>query len=388
MAQPAQPFFHICRTCRQSLRGSSWSKPVRSFSTTPAKRKVIPSFSPTSSPEFDELLLTWRNKVFMPAAVESHHRDLMYKTSQQPTLVNEPGVTVTMDDGEEIKLEPRHAFDKPNMQKSLKQLAKFLDGNDSDTYWSNLLPFLKGLVSAQLKLPGTYASKLARKACEVGKEHIIISAAAKPKEMGISLRQHDVARELMLGLHNHAVLAGFEGPELETISRRAEHVARMLEDQLHTGDKLREGECDARKDPVVLAVLLELAAERALHRYDGKDEDGQVANYATKLLYLEGRKPVPGLESSPAHEQNHALVQLIPIQNSIKWALEVDSVRNSRFANQLNSELKNLTELMDILARNLRAAVGDKPRRGLQMYNQLNGKPTDALSSTPSASPA
>jgi hypothetical protein len=349
---------------------------------------VIPSFSPTSNPEFDELLLAWRDKVFMPAAVESHHRDLMYKTSQQPTLVNEPGVTVTMDDGEEIKLEPRHAFDKPNMRKSLIQLAKFLDGNESDTYWSNLLPFLKGLVSAQLKLPGTFASKLTRKACEVGKENIIISAVAKPKEMGISLRQHDVARELMLGLHNHAVLAGFEGPELETISRRAEHVARMLEDQLHTGDKLRDGECDARKDPVVLAVLLELAAERAVHRYDGMDKDGQVANYATKLLYLEGRKPGSGLENSSPDEQNHALVQLIPIQNSMEWALKVDTVTNSRFGNQLNSELKSLTELIDNLVRKLRAAVGDKPRRGLQMYDQLNGKPTDATRSIPSASPA
>ncbi|OCT45840.1 hypothetical protein CLCR_01647 [Cladophialophora carrionii] len=314
----------------------------------------------------------------MPAAVESHHRDLMYKTSQQATLVNEPGVTVTMDDGEEIKLEPRHAFDKPNMRKSLKQLARFLDGNESDTYWSNLLPFLRGLVSAQLKLPGVFASKLTRKACEVGKEHIIISAVAKPKDMGISLRQHDVARELMLGLHNHAVLAGFEGPELETISRRAEHVARMLEDQLHTGDKLREGECDARKDPVVLAVLLELAAERALHRHDGTDKDGQVASYATRLLHLEGRKPNSDIESLSAHEQNHALVQSIPIQNSIKWALKVDSVKNSQLGYQLNTELKGLTKIVDSLARNVRAALGDKPRRGLEMYDQLNGKATDA----------
>ncbi|EXJ60772.1 hypothetical protein A1O7_04925 [Cladophialophora yegresii CBS 114405] len=293
-----------------------------------------------------------------------------------------------MDDGEEIKLEPRHAFDKPNMRKSMKQLAKFLDGNESDTYWNNLLPFLRGLVSAQLKLPGIYASKLTRKACEVGKEQIIISAVAKPKEMGISLRQHDVARELMLGLHNHAVLAGFEGPELETISRRAEHVARMVEDQLHTGDKLRDGECDARKDPVVLAVLLELAAEKAIHKHEGTDKDGQVASYATRLLHLEGRTPKPDIESLSADEQNHALVQLIPIQNSIMWASKVDSIKNSQLGDQLDTELRGLTKTMDSLARKVRAAVGDKPRRGLKMYDQLSGQPTNAARSIPSASPA
>ncbi|KAJ9617052.1 hypothetical protein H2200_000773 [Cladophialophora chaetospira] len=354
---------------------------------------VIPSFKPTSNPEFDQFLLRWRDRVFMPAAVEPHHRNLMYKPSQQQTVINEPGVTVTMDDGEEIKLDARHAFDKPNTRRSLVELARFLDGNENDTDWKNLIPFLKGLVLSQRKLHGSFPSKITRKACEVGQEQIIMKAVGQPEQTGISLRQHDVARELMLGFHTQAVLENFQGPKLARISRLAEQVALMLQDQLHENPKLEVGECDARTDPVVLAVLLELAAERALHKHDNRDQDSWASNYATKLLHLEGWKPTSDLEGATANEQNHALVALIPVQNAIKMALQVNSISHYWLGKKLKPELKSLTKLIENTAQNLRTSVGNKPRRGLQMYEQLHAmKPVEvtaqATESTPSASPA
>ena len=227
---------------------------------------VIPSFAPTSSPDFDEFLLAWRQKVFTPAALQNHHRALIYKPTKHAILTKEPGVTVTMDDDEEVKLTPIHFYDKPSVQKSLRKFARFLEGNQSDVDWGNLIPFLKGVRMAKQNLRQTFPPRITRKACEVGKEHIIIACAEKSNETGISLRQAEVARELMLGLHNHAVSAGFAGPGMETLARRAEYLARMLEDQLSTDGKLKEGECDARKDPVVLAVLLEMAAQKGCSR--------------------------------------------------------------------------------------------------------------------------
>jgi hypothetical protein len=317
----------------------------------------------------------------------------MYKESNRAILAKEPGVIVVMEDDEEVKLETRDAYDKPPVQKSLNQLVRFLDRNQNDADWDNLVPFLNGLAMAKQNLRQTFPPKITRKACEVGKEHIIISCAAKTKETGLSLRQAEVARELMLGQHNQAVLASFKGPEMETIRRRAELVARMLEDQLSTSPKLEKGECDARRDPVVLAVLLELAAEKAVHKYDGKDQDGLVANYANKLLHLEGWKPSSDLQGATTSEQNIALVDLIPIQNSMKWALKVDSVKQSVLGKRLEADLQSLTLLVESTADSLRAAVGNKPRRGLQMFDQLYGMSTgdaavEAPKSTPSASPS
>ena len=334
----------------------------------------------------------------MPAAVEPYHRDLMYKASRHPTLVNEPGVTVKMDDGEEIKLDPRNEYNKPNVAKSMNQLVRFLSGNHNDTDWDNLEPFLHGIVMAKVKVkPPNFWAKITRKACGVGKEQIIIRCAERPKETGVTLKHEGLARELFLGFHDRAAHAGFEGPELEAISRRAEHVARMLEDELHGAGKLTEGEVDARKDPVVLAVLLELAAEKAVHTHNGEDLEGKVFSFATKLLHLEDRRAMSELNNPTEAEQNKALWHLIPIQNSIKWALKIDLVKKSSVGKQLQAELETLTKIVESTVSSLRGKVGSRPTHGLTMYDEINGdkKPSETRSEgesarrpVPSASPA
>ncbi|KIX94071.1 uncharacterized protein Z520_10097 [Fonsecaea multimorphosa CBS 102226] len=372
MAQPGQNFVYICRNCRRNISSSSWAKSARSFSTTRSRSKVIPSFNQTSNPEFDDLLLTWRQKVFMPAALENHHRDLIYKASRHGTLTKEPGVTVTMDDDEKIQLEPIHFYDKPNVHKSILKLVKFLGRNHNDTDWDNLPPFLHGSVMAKIKLPSRFYQQITRKACEVGKERIILRCAEKPSETGVKLSREGVARELMLGFHNRAALANFQGGELEAASRRAEYVARMLEDEEHGGGKLTIGEVDARKDPVVLAVLLELAAAKAVYAHGGQDLEGKVANYATKLLHLGRQSLHSHLERQKEVERtNLALAELLPVQNAMKWALKIESVKNAELGKQLQAELSGLTRVVESTVQSIREKAGDKSRRSLIMYDQL-----------------
>jgi hypothetical protein len=338
---------------------------------------VIPSFETTQNADFESLLLTWRDKVFMPAAVESHHRDLMYKPSKHPILTNEPGVTVTMDDGEEIKLEPRDGLDKPMTKKALVTIARVLKNNQSDADWNNLIPFLKGLVLSKRKCYAAHGfpQKITRNACEVDKDHIILSCVEKPQDTGMSLRLEMVARELMLRLHERAAVSNFDGPGLEAIYRRAEHLARMLEDQMHNGGKPGKHECDPRTDPVIQAILLELAAERVINKYDGEDRDGKVGTYATKLIHLiqHSRDHEFGTEKHQLAMQNHELVESLPIQNSIKWALKVQSVEQSELGKQLKAELESLTPRIERMISNVREFSNGQPRRGLEMYDQLNG---------------
>lgn len=311
----------------------------------------------------------------MPAAVESHHRDLMYKGSQAATLLKEPGVTVTLDDGEEVKLEPRKAFDKPNVSKSMNHFATLLGSSSNDADWDNLEPFLRGLVMAKVNVkPKTFWPKIARKACEVRKEQIIISCAERPRETGISLKYEDIAKELFLGLHYRAAAAGFQGPEMEALSRRAEHLARLLEATLNDGEKLKHGEVDARNNPVVIAVLLELAAENAVHRQNGEDKDSKVMSYTKSLLQLHHQKVLPDFESLPRNLQNKALWSLVPIYNASQWALRIDSVKNSEVGKDLQTQNRELSRIVEKTVSSLREKSEEKPLHGLAMYDQITGK--------------
>ena len=308
----------------------------------------------------------------MPAALDSQQRDLIYKGRNHPTLLNEPGVTVTMDDGEDVKLEPTNYYNKPHTKKSLIRFVRFLDGNENDEAWDNLLPFLKGLVLAQKRLPHTFPGKITRKACEAGRANLIIQIAGVPKETGISLRQEDVAKELMIGAHNSAAGAGFQGPQMYRLLQRVENVGRMLLKQLGTKEKLRIGECDARTDPVVMSVMLELAAIRALHKHEGEDQTGKVVDYANKLLHMQGWKPAADLSTASPHARNHALVGMIPVWKAMEWALKVESVRKSDLEKQLKTEVQNLAEVVKKTAHGLAAISEGQPRRGLQMYDQVS----------------
>ncbi|EHY55258.1 hypothetical protein HRR83_009059 [Exophiala dermatitidis] len=377
MSSAGSPLIYVCRSCRQNVRRASQTP--RSFSTTAARSKVIPSFAPTPFPELDELLLTWRHKVFMPAALQNHHRALIYKKSRHQTLLNEPGVTVTMSDDEEIKLEPMNYFDKPNKQKSLRTIAEFLSNTNSDAVWKNLPSFLSGMVLAKQKIPTYFYQKITRKAGENGKERIIILCAEKAEETGLKLSKGTVAKELMLAFHTRAALAGFKGGELEAAMRRAEKVVRMLEDELYDADKLKEDEVDARKSPLVASVMTELAAAKAI---EGQDSDvAKVANYATKMLHLAAKEPHTGLDHPPKGDgiretraaANIELENLLPMQNAIKLALELEPIKNSQLGKELTEKLRSVTDEVEKNVKVLRDTADGEPRRGLEMYDQIHG---------------
>lgn len=304
----------------------------------------------------------------MPAALEAHHRSLIYRTSRHDTLLNEPGVKVTMDDGEEIKLEPMHAFDKPNKKDTIK-IGKILGNTTDQAAWNNLTPFLHGVVLAKVRLPASFYERVTRKACEIGKERIILHCAENPDETSVSLAIGGVAKELMLGFHGRAVDADFKGPELEAADRRAEKLKRMLEDQMHGHGKLNQGEVDARSDPLVLSVFLELAAARAVDNPNSKDHKDRAANYATKLLHLDRNSLKPRMS---VNEQSRLLRELLPMQNGIKWALKIDSISKSDLGKKLRDRLQAVTKDVESVVEKLRKT--GKDFRGLLMYDELDGR--------------
>ncbi|KIW12027.1 hypothetical protein PV08_09301 [Exophiala spinifera] len=376
MAQATQPLLYICRSCRQSLQNGSLFS--RSFSTTRVQQKVIPSFQPTGHGELDQLLLSFREKVFTPAALEPQHRKLLYKPSKHEALVAEPGVTVTMSDGEEIRLRPMDPFDRPSVKQSVRTIAKVFSEEKADVVWNNLAPWLNGMRMSRMPLPGFFWAKITRKACEIGKERFILSCIDRSEDTNFTLRKQGVTYELMLGFHKRAADHGFAGPELASAWNRAQKVVRMLDDELSGGYKLKPDEVDPRKDPLVLSVLTELAAATAL---ESGGDPATVVDYARKMLFLaQQEKPsIPGLEQHREDvraraESNHILENLLPLQNAISLALQIDAIKASELGQQLESHLRVVEPKVKETVQKLREVSDGQKRRGELMYEQLAGQ--------------
>ncbi|KAK5462588.1 hypothetical protein LTS15_002300 [Exophiala xenobiotica] len=376
MAQAGQSLLYVCRSCRQSLRSAL--KTSRSFSTTPNRQKVVPSFTPTAHGELDQLLVEWREKVFVPAALPEHHRKLIYKPSRQQALLNDGGVQVTMSDDEEITLQPRDYYDKPNVRESMRKMIRILSEQNEDVVWNNLGPWLEGLQMSKQRLPDFFWEKITRKACEIGKERIILACAEKSSKTGFSLKKRGVTFELMLGFHKRAADHGFAGPELESAWQRALKVTRLLEDMLHDGDKLKRNEVDPRKDPLVLSVLTELAAAKALESGGNAD---QVASYAARMLPVAQERDfslqmAEGLKEDVRTRvvQNAVLESFLPMQNAINLALKFDAIKKSDLGEKLSLHLGIVNQKIDNAVQKLRAVSDGKKRRGELMYDQFYEK--------------
>lgn len=331
---------------------------------------AIPSFTPTSSPELDELLLTYRTKVFTPHALQKYHRDLMYKPSRHQILLNDPGVTVTLSNDEEVKLMPMDPHDKPNKGKSLMTLVRLLESSVDSKDWNNLPPFLEGMAMAKEKLPEGWLQKVVRKASERGRSGVIIRCAEMVKKTGVTFADPPIAEEMMLGFHIRATQARWAGEEVENALKQAEQVALMMEAKEHCGGKLREGQEDMRESMMVIGVLLELATARATHINAGKDVDGKVIRYVKNALVLCEHSLV---RSAKDHiEAARKLERWLPLWAGLKMAQKVDTVRQSSLASNVREQAERLEVAINEAKKQVEEQAAGKPRRCLNMYNEVS----------------
>ena len=296
---------------------------------------AIPSFNPTSSPELDELFLNFREKVFTPFALAQHHRDLIYKKSRHSILLNDPGVTVTLSNDEEIRLMPMEPREKPNKRKSLNRLVQLLRESPDAEGWTNLPAFLEGMEMAKEELPAAWVEKLTRTANKAGKTGVIKLCAEMVKKTGVTLANPAMTQELMLGYHLQAAQEQFSGEALEKALKSAEQISFMMEDKLHCAGKLKAGHQDMRKDPIVLGVLLELAAYKAVNVTGGEDVDGRVAGLVTKTLSC--TKDQNWELSVDQREMSGVLSKWIPLWNGMRTGLRIQSIEKGSNAGDLRS---------------------------------------------------
>ena len=297
----------------------------------------------------------------------------MYKPSRHQILLNDPGVTVTLSNGEEVKLMPMDPHDKPNKRDSLLQIAKILGASDDAKDWNNLPAFLEGLHMAKYKAPHGWTEKIVRKANERGKAGVIQRCAEMVRKTGLRLSEESVAMELMIGCHLRAAKAGFVGEEAEKALKRAERIVLLMENPQHCGAKLKKGEKDMRRDLGVLGVLLELTAAKAVLSLSRADPatNSKVVDYAKKASTLldldEGY-----LRLSEQKERVPLQLQAwLPLWAGMKLALQVPGMDSSDVGRALKRQLGGVTGAVAEAKQRVEREADGKPRRSLKMYEEL-----------------
>lgn len=225
-----------------------------------------------------------------------------------------PNVKNATEAGEEnIKLQPLDMFDRPQVNKSLRQITEALSETSDAATWNNLIPFLEGMRLARQGIGATFLPRLARRANIQGKGRwdTLLTAATMAKRTDVRLDHRELTRELILGAHHRATTSAFanNGP-----AKTVERIVLMLEADEHCGkhhleriNKIKNdtkksltqrelatlhAHADMRRDPFVIAAKLSFASADVLQDSKGKDTDGLVAKTTQQFLtiadFLEG----------------------------------------------------------------------------------------------------
>ncbi|RAL66521.1 hypothetical protein DID88_006211 [Monilinia fructigena] len=257
----------------------------RSFASSPVCQRVgnVPSFSPTSSPELDALLSKYRKNLFLPAHLSEYDQELVYGDRHAQSLLTEP-VKVQIGEEEFVLEHINRLKDVPSTVKGFRQILNLMTEPKD---WDNLPNLLEGLHDCKRPLSGPLSCQMIRRAGLLGRMDTVIESARRVQYTGFSLRDEEVVMQVMYWIQHKAQISGFGEKETKQALAWAEIVVDLLEDPKHAGHKgplLAEDANDVRALPEVIGILLQLAAVRAVKHTDGKDVDGKVATYTTRLL--------------------------------------------------------------------------------------------------------
>ena len=442
---PAAGSLHICRSCRRALflasssslassrqlQPSSSSQPRRRpFSQTSAFRaKTLPHFPETTSSELNDLLSTVRTTHLLASLLAKPHRNLVYKPKNHTLLRNDPGVNITLADGERIRLQP--ITDLPPFPVRKTELRRYLDiltkssttntSSDSDDSsepiqssvvepdtedtsppdpttslspsstpsapqdpWSTLLPLLSGFADTTVPVSATFRENVTRKAGETHNLHRILEVAESVKLTGFTLADENVTREIMLQCHS-LVQQGVTNGDKKMVEkgwRYARHVVMdMMEMRGHCArqglSKFGKGQRDLRGDLWIVGALFEACVAKVVVVDGGKDEAGLVQQMVKRVLGVVRNTAV--MAQAPGEEENKLWVERrlerrVPLWNGLRMALNtkglvIDGGEGER------KGLERLLVKLDGEVQDLRPLVKEradgKSRRSLMMLEAV-----------------
>lgn len=213
--------------------------------------------------------------------------------------------------------------DVPNSRTGLgKALQLMQDKND----WDNLPRFLSGLFQAGRKMSINRQQSMMKVAAKAGRLDVILECARRVHDTGFQLRDRGLVNTLAFLIYRNAMASDGDVGETKKALSWVEMVSVLLEDEKHAGNHEVSSKDDPRGSPELVGILLGLSAIRAARHLDGKDQEGKVAEYATRLLSIPtDLKPTETSSSTLAdvRDASHWLALAIPVAHGMRVAQTV-----------------------------------------------------------------
>ncbi|KAI1106270.1 hypothetical protein F4804DRAFT_301353 [Jackrogersella minutella] len=260
----------------------------RTFSSTAQRNKNMIHFTPTSSPELDDVLNLIRHQIILPAYLPTEQRIKLTKKKYEKSLQSDP---ITMEiDGEVIKFRYRSPFREIiNTRTSLFQaLTHFSTPED----FANLSPLLEGLANAKRIIRPQWYCKIIRICGDQGFINVILECARAVRRTNFKLNSSESSVSVLHYIQMKAVDSDWDPEETAQALRWAEMVLDMLQEPEHL-PKVKteaedEGQLPLHKDPLALLAPLHLAAALVLKQ--GAEADPalleKVTRYAKDIILL------------------------------------------------------------------------------------------------------
>lgn len=351
----------------------------RPFSSSARRNTSMAHFTPTSSPELDELLSTIRHKIILPAYLPTEQRKKIFSPKYEKKLQSDP--IIIEIDGEVIKF--RHLNPFRDMPQTRRSVVSAISQFSTPADFANLRPLLEGIAYARRKFDHSFYCKVLRIVGEKGHIYDIIECARGVARTGFKLDTSEKVNEILNFVQMKAVESGWDEAATAKALRWAEMVLELIQKEEHQprrrkDEHMLEGELPLHRDPMVLLAPLHLTA--ALVAKKGPEAEGDLVDKLNKYakdivrLWPEGKKLVE-VQPSELYEDRDRMGYLrgankfvtiaTPLLYGLETAIKVVSP-------ELSTQLQSRRDILANEVQEARVVAGQNPeKRGEVVWRKV-----------------
>ena len=257
---------------------------------------ALAQFPPTSSPELDSIISTWRQQIFLPNHLKRNLRALVFRPSKHPILLNDElpvtaSVAVANAEPETLRLQPIDRGQRPDLARDLpRMLALMTAPGDLDV----LRAFLREIaLSREHALRPPHKAAVAHAGARLRRLGLVADMVRHAAETGLAVRTKREARDFLHVIVADVVAQGWSGAALDRAIKNAGAVLESYEHACTSGEGMRS-KADRKLMPDVYGSVLALEASRAVLHRGARDEGGEVSARVQQMLeHWEARQLPP-----------------------------------------------------------------------------------------------
>ena len=262
--------------------------------------------------------------------------------------------------------------DEPKMSTSLHRIKQLM--RETRDY-RNLASFMIGCRNSGRILRKPFVEQIVRNACEQGNEYAIIECLKQADKTGLKLWHHNIAETLM----SRATWMAVDQHWTEGAVNRGLGFAESLWIMMQDPKQIQPGLPNPTYNPVIVGVMVQLLATKAVMFHGQKDTQGKVAEYTQRLLAVWNRLMFP--INCDKYDADSNLRKWAPIWHGMKMARKVSGITKEMReelgmrVKEVASALETARETLQINPKPASVQPDQKPnydRRGAKLYEKLS----------------